>query len=318
MYKNVTGDMKCQSCNYPFTVDFNQTSCFDPFLTTYLKWNNPVGIVILTVSVLTCVLTLFTTCLFLKYKDTPIVRHTNLPMSVLQLSLHLLLSVGVFALFVVHPGKIICTLRPLVIGLCLSINTAVNIGRTQKLYFIFNSKTVHSTSERRLVKRMDWLIIAMVTLLDGAIFTIFNVNGKTGVQLTYHDEELVKEITCSNNLDIIIQLLFLLVLILVNGVNAFRARQLPSYFKETTHVIYSSFTSVVSLSGLMAIYFTQRKMLAKEMVLMVFVNAMNLMHFLLIYLYKILVIVYHPQRNTIEAFNAMRQSKLQKQFQKTN
>lgn len=308
--------MKCKLCNYPFTVDSNRTSCFDPFVTKHLKWNGLVGIVTLSVSTLTCVLVLFTSCLFLKYKNTPIVRHTNLPMSVLQLSLHFMLSICVFALFVVYPGKIVCTLRPLLIGLCLTINTAVNIGRTQKLYFIFNSKTIHSTSERRLVKRMDWLIIAIVTLLDGAVFTVFNVNGETGVLLTYHDDELVKEMTCNNNLDVIIQLLFLLILILVNGVNAFRARLLPSYFKETTHVIYSSFTSIVSLSGLMAIYFTQRKMLAKEMVLMVFVNAMNLMHFLLIYLYKVLVIVYHPQQNTVEAFNAMRQSKLQKQFQK--
>ena len=318
MYKNATGDMKCRSCNYPFTVNSNQTLCYDPFVTKHLEWNGPVGIVSLSLSTLTCILVVFTSCLFLKYKETPVVRHTNLPMSGLQLSLHFVLSIGVFALFVLNPGKIVCTLRPSVIGLCLTINTAVNIGRTQKLYFIFNSKTIHSTSEQRLVKRMDWLIIAMVAILDGAIFTVFNVNGKTGVLLTYHDDVLEKEMTCSNNLDIIIQLLFLLILILVNGVNAFRARRLPSYFKETTHVIYSSFTSVVSLSGLMAIYFTQRKMLAKEMILMVFVNTMNLTHFLLIYLYKVFVILYHPEKNTVGAFNAMRQSKLQKQFQKNN
>ena len=97
--------------------------------------------------------------------------------------------------------------------------------------------------------------------------------------------------------------------------NAFKARRLPSYFKETTHVIYSSFTSVVSLSGLMAIYFTQRQMLAKEMVLMVFVNAVNLMHFLLIYSYKVFVIVFRPQQNTVATFNVKRQTKMQKQFQ---
>ena len=315
MYKNATGNTRCMPCRYPFTTDANHTLCFDPFAMRHLTWDGPVEMAALVFSMLTGALVVLTSGLFVKYKNTPVVRHTNLHMSVIQLSLHLMLSVGSFTLFVSYPGNVVCTLRPLVIGLCLTINAAVNIGRTQKLYVIFNAKTVHSASERRLVKRLDWLIIVMVTLVDGAVFIVFNVSGNTGVLLTYHDEELVKEATCSNNIDIIIQLVFLLSLIVVNGVNAFKARRLPSHFKETTHVIYSSFTSVVSLSGLMAIYFTQRKMLAKEMVLMVFVIAVNLMHFLLIYSYKVFVIVFRPQQNTVQAFNAMRQANLQKQFQ---
>ena len=313
-YKNVTGNSSCVPCHYPFTTDSNGTSCFDPFAMRHLTWNGTVEIVALTLSTLTGTLVLLTSGLFVKYKNTPVIRHTNLPMSALQLFLHFLLSFASFVLFVTYPGKLVCTLRPLVVGLCLTINTAVNIGKTQKLYVIFNSKTRHSTSERRLIKRLDWLIIAMVTLVDVAIFIVFNVSGETKVLLTYHDTELVKEATCSNNMDIIIQLLFLLSLIFVNGVNAFKARQLPSYFKETTHVIYSSFTSVVSLSGLMAIYFTQRKMLAKEMMLMVFVIAVNLMHFLLIYSYKVFVIVFRPKQNTAEMFNIIRQKKMQEQF----
>ena len=315
MYKNETGNTRCMTCRYPFTTDANHTLCFDPFAMRHLNWDGPVEMAALALSTLTVALVVFTSELFVKYKNTPVVRHTNLPMSVIQLSLHFVLSVSSFTLFVSYPGNVVCTLRPLVVGLCLTINAAVNIGKTQKLYVIFNAKTVHSASERRLVKRLDWLIIVMVILVDGAIFIVFNVSGNTGVLLTYHDEELVKEATCSNNIDIIIQLVFLLSLIFVNGVNAFKARRLPSHFKETTHVIYSSFTSVVSLSGLMAIYFTQRKMLAKEMVLMVFVIAVNLMHFLLIYSYKVFVIVFRPQQNTVQAFNAMRQAHLQKQFQ---
>ena len=314
-YKNGTGNTECIPCHYPFTTDSNHTSCFDPFMTRHLTWDGSVELAALALSLLTGCLVLITMWLFVKYKNTPIVKHTNLHMSGIQLSLHFVLSVGSFLLFVSYPGKWVCILRPLIIGICLTVNTAVNIGRTQKLYVIFNAKTVHSAGERRLVKRLDWLIIGTVSLVDGALFLVFNASGDTSVLLTYHDEELVKEVTCNNNMDVIIQLLFLLSLIIVNGVNAFKARRLPSYFKETTHVIYSSFTSVVSLSGLMAIYFTQRKMLAKEMVLMVFVNAVNLMHFLLIYSYKVFVIVFRPQQNTVATFNAKRQMKMQKQFQ---
>ena len=313
-YKNGTGNTECIPCLYPFTTDVNRSSCFDPFMMIHLTWNGSVEIVTLGVSSLTGCLALFTIWLFIKYKNTPIVKHTNLQMSGIQLSLHFVLSIGSILLFFSYPGRLICILRPLVIGLCLTINTAVNIGRTQKLYVIFNAKTVHSAGERRLVKRLDWLIIGAVSLVDIAFFLVFNASGDTSVLLTYHDKELVKEATCNNNMDVIIQLLFLLSLILVNGFNAFRARHLPSYFKETTHVSYSSFTSIVSLSGLLAIYFTQRKILAKEMVLLVFVNTVNLMNFLLIYSYKVFVIVFRPQQNTVAAFNIMRYAKMQKQF----
>ena len=61
----------------------------------------------------------------------------------------------------------------------------------------------------------------------------------------HHFETKLKEVTCQNNTSIVIQLLFVLLLVLANGIKAFRARKLPSHFKVSSfknwsHNLYSS------------------------------------------------------------------------------
>ena len=92
----------------PFYNRYEPFVFFDPFEMRHLSsLNGPVAMAALTLSSLTDCLVLLTISLFVKYKRTPIVKHTNLMMSGIQLSLHFVLSVGSFLL--------VCMSRPLVI-----------------------------------------------------------------------------------------------------------------------------------------------------------------------------------------------------------
>ena len=131
----------------------------------------------------------------------------------------------------------------------------------------------------------------------------------------YHHLEYTKEVTCNNNGDIINQLSFVLVLVLVNGIQAVQSRKLPSHFKETTHVIYSSFISIMVLGAVSAIYFLQKKETTKNLVLAFSILTLNTIHFGLIYCYKVYVMIFKPELNTKVAFNQKRKSKFNKQFE---
>ena len=163
---------------------------------------------------------------------------------------------------------------------------------------------------------IEWVIISVLSIIDLCLSAVLYISGPVEVEYVYHNHKLIKESTCNNNLNIIVQLCFVLLLVLANGVQAFRSRKLPSHFKETTHVIYSSFISILVISAATTVYFLQRMSTTRNHVLAISILNLNAIHFALIYLYKLYVILFKPHWNTISAFNQRRKIKFDKNFSK--
>ena len=144
----------------------------------------------------------------------------------------------------------------------------------------------------------------MVTYVNQSVEVIFAID----------ERYVTKEMNCNNNGDIIVHLSFVSILVLANGIQAVRSRKLPSHFKETTHVIYSSFISIMVLGAVAAIYFLQKKSTTKNLVLAFSILILNTIHFVLIYSYKLYIMIFKPELNTKATFNKKRQSKFNKRF----
>ena len=172
-----------------------------------------------------------------------------------------------------------------------------------------------SEGRKKLIDGVEVIIISSFVVLDLLIFSVTFINRPTEVMFVHHHLEYIKEMTCNNNGDIIVQLTFVLILVLANGIQAVRSRKLPSQFKETTHVIYSSFISTMVLGAVAAIYFLQKKETTKNLVLAFSVLTLNTIHFGLIYCYKVYAMIFKPELNTKAAFNQKRKSKFNKQFE---
>ena len=235
-------------------------------------------------------------------------------MTIVQLVGHFLLMTITNPLFLNMPSYWKCALRPVVVGICFTTTVSVNVAKTQKLHIIFNAKTKHRGAKRRTIGILEWLIIGLLLLVDSGILIVTLQSSDITVERHNIDEELVKEFTCSTNGQIIIQLVFILLLVLVNGIQAFRARHLPSHYKETTHVVYSSFTSALLLSVVSAIYFTQKRASIRDMIIWTSVLTLNALHFLLIYVYNMYVILVKPEENTSKHFQEKRKAKIEQNF----
>ena len=314
-FKNIDGNSKCKQCKYPYRTDEARIKCFDPYAVVYLQMFDSTLIILSIVSGINLLSILLTMVWFWRYRETPIVKNANLKVTMLHLSSHLMLSIAPVYLFLGKPTRVTCLLRPLVIGICFTINVSVNLGKTQKLNLIFKSKTLHSESEKRLIEGIEFIVISILVILDIFIFAITYINQTIEVIFTIDEESTTKEMTCNNNGDIIVHLSFVLILVLANGIQAVRSRKLPSHFKETTHVIYSSFISVIVFAALVVIYFMQKKELTKSMVLAFSVSILNSIHFGLIYSYKMYVIVFKPDLNTKAVFNERRKKEFDARFE---
>ena len=150
-----------------------------------------------------------------------------------------------------------------------------------------------------------------VVLINALIHLMSFINSSVSLETVYHDETLIKEEYCSNNLSIFIQLLMATVLSVCNGIQGFRARNLPSRFRETNHVIYSSFISAVVFVASTTAYFARVDEIADQDFILLLVSLVfNATHFLLLYGYKVFVMIFMAEQNTKEAFAQKRIKKL--------
>ena len=315
-FKQVIGNSECRPCVHPLVTDDAKISCYDPFSNHFIRWNGVIGNIVLVISVLCMIAIILTSAAFIKHRETPIVKHADRPMVLIQLTSHFFICLASILLFVGQPTRLKCLLRPILTGLLFTVTVSVNLAKTQKLQMIFNNSNRRLThQEVKFIGILEWIVVLFSLLLDVSLLVVSMTSGeKIQVEYFYHEETLIKEIFCNNNTDLVIQLFFILILVLTNGIQAIRSRNLPSHFKETIHVIYSSFVSILLFSGVCAIYYTQHLFLVKEAILVFTLLALNALHFALIYCYKMFIMILRPSQNTLRAFNVKRAQKFNQKF----
>ena len=254
-------------------------------------------------------MTLFAMVLFLVKRESPIVKLANRKMTIIQLTAHLMLFIVPIFLHTYAPLPPICIGRQLFLGIAFSITLSINISKSQKLYMIVTSKLRMSKSEVLMTNASEWIIILVALVINILLQVLyFMQTGFNGVAVLskYFDSSVTKELYCSNQNMIYVQLLVATVLSLCNGIQGFRARNLPSRFQETNHAIYSSFISSVVFIAATPVFFTQESLVDRSFLILLVTIIFNATHFVLLYGYKMFVMVFRPHLNTKEAINKHR------------
>jgi len=231
-------------------------------------------------------------------------------MTTVQIGGHLVLVATPIALFLNEPSLNYCILRQIVVGVAFTLTISVNISKTQKLFMICGRTTLMSRSEVIITNASEWFIISIILLINVLLLIVSLVQQQVTVSIKYHDSSLIKELHCNNNNYTYVQILYATFLVLCNGIQGFRARKLPSHFRETTHVIYSSFIFTVISAASIGLYFSQRKEISKTLVILFTTIVLNTVNFLLFYYYKVYVMIFKPEWNTKKAFNQRRLKKM--------
>ena len=267
-------------------------------------------LLVLVPSALMVKLTVFTMVVFFMKRETPIVKQANRTMTSIQLCSHLLLFLFPWLPVITPLSPTTCIVEQVFLGIAFSITLSINISKSQKLYMIVTSKVIMSNTEILMTKASEWLIIMVALMINALIHLLSFINTQVTVKQKYFDQTLTKESYCSNEIMIYIQLFIAAILSLCNGVQGFRARKLPSRFQEANHVIYSSFISTVVFIAATATYFSQKSMVDRSFIVLLVTTVYNTAHFVLLYGYKLFIIVFRPHLNTKEVFKKKRLDKI--------
>lgn len=290
-------DSICQPCPLELHSNPEKTFCIDPNTTSYLDLTDNAAIVFLVLSSLGFFFHAAALAIFIQRRQSPLVLSSQPLMLYLQFISWLILQLMVPLLFIGTPHRSICILRPILIGVFLVTPVATTLSKTQKILTIFAYKTKATKREIRKTNTIQIFFVILLISIAACILVITFKNKKVQQESHLFKSERVRYQHCNSNIHIQYQFFYLFMLFIGNTILGIRARRLPGYFKETNNITLASFSCSIILGCSSLVYFSQDNAKRKDLILMYTIISTNFLYCVILYGYKLFIILFHPDLN---------------------
>ncbi|XP_053576166.1 vomeronasal type-2 receptor 26-like [Bombina bombina] len=285
---------KCPESQWPNT---NRDKCIYKVI-NYLSYEEPLGMLLASISVLFALFTSWITIIFTKYRTTPIVKANNRDLTyILLFSLKMCFLCNL--IFIGHPLHITCILRQTVFGVTFSISVSAILAKTLTVVIAFNATKPGSklknwmgatvSNSVVIVSSMIQVIICACWLAIKPPFPYYNMKDEIGKIVAQCDEGSIIGFYCI--------LGYMGFLALASFTIAFFARELPDIFNEAKFISFSMLVFCsVWISFIPAYLSTKGKYVVAVEIFSILASSTGILG--CIFVPKLYIILIRPERNT--------------------
>ena len=297
-FKGGKGLHQCSKCNKTSDTDTNRTRCIE-YTYKYFKISGSSTTIVICLSSIGGIFSTFFIGIFFLYRDTPIVRSSNMKLSMFQLALHLILNAHlVTASF--EQFTYMCHIHSIVGTYILKLIMLIYIIKTNQLLAIFKSMV---KLKRTFFLKIKEIIFPTVYLIINIFITIML---HEYFHLTLKIQEVkdifLREIYCDLSTNFYVDLALIMTLTLVCSIQAFLARSLPANYNEMKYIFLGMFTSSVLLCLSVPLHISYSTTGNQILVESVVVYVINIALLTIMYGYKIYIILFQKEKNTLKTF----------------
>ncbi|XP_015684861.1 vomeronasal type-2 receptor 26-like [Protobothrops mucrosquamatus] len=236
---NMSDMIACSECPEDQYSSKDKVQCI-PKIITFLTFDEPLGISLMVVAFLFSVIIMLILGIFIKYKDTSIVKANNKDLTY-TLLISLLLCFLCSFLFLGKPFKLICFIRQSVLGIIFSVAISSILAKTIMVIGAFMAIKPGSGMRKWLGKRLSILIIFSGSFIQAGICLAWMITSPPFPELNL--KSMIKEIIAECNEGSVVMFYLVLgymgFLSLVSFMVAFLARNLPDTFNEAKFITFS-------------------------------------------------------------------------------
>ncbi|KAM3931083.1 vomeronasal type-2 receptor 26-like [Leptodactylus fuscus] len=293
---NETDMETCLKCSEDQWSNERRDTCI-PRTIVFLSYEDSLGLSLVVIAVVFCLLTAVILGIFIKYKDTAIVKANNQNLSFILL-LSLMLSFLCPFLFIGRPTRMSCLLRQVAFGNIFTIAVSSILVKTITVVSAFKATKPNTSMRRWPGRHFSTCLLIIFSSIEVFICVIWL---SLSPPFPYQDTEveigkIILQCDEGSVIGFYISLGYMGFLAVLSFVVAFLARKLPDTFNEAQYITFSMLVFCsVWIAFIMAYLSTKGKYMVAVVVFTIEVSSAGLLG--CIFFPKCYIILLRPELN---------------------